>query len=327
MPTTTRFATGCGNSASFSATGRRIEEVRRIALDRAAPMDIRTSALRSLIDRRPDDLRAICESLLEENHINVVAARGLALFDDPAIGKALVKNYRRFRAPDRPQAISVLVSRPSFAGPLLDAVADGQVPREDLSAFHVRQIHSFGDEALSKRVTEVWGALRESPEEKRSLMASLRSPTDPGGARGGRPGSGTARLRPVVPRTATGSTARGRRSAPDLTGSGRHDLDYLLENVVDPSAVVNADYRMTVLLLTDGRVLNGLVTEQTERTVTLQALTEKLTVDRREIEESQVTDLSPMPEGQLETLSEDQVRDLIAYLKHPGQVARPEPAD
>ena len=49
----------------------------------------------------------------------------------------------------------------------------------------------------------------------------------------------------------------GRKLGPDLTGSGRSNLDYILEGVVDPSAVVSADYRMTILRK-DGRILSGM---------------------------------------------------------------------
>src|SRR5690606_25794408 len=115
--------------------GRALDEVRRIALDPDAPIGARRSALRTLIASRPDDLRATCEAVLAENRLNTIAAQGLALFGDPAIGEALVGAYYRFRAPDRPQAISVLVSRPSFARKLVEAIAEGRIPREDLSAF------------------------------------------------------------------------------------------------------------------------------------------------------------------------------------------------
>ncbi len=76
----------------------------------------------------------------------------------------------------------------------------------------------------------------------------------------------------------------GGEIGPDLTGAGRDNLDYLLENLVDPSASVSADFRMVVVAMNDGRTLNGLVRGQTERTLTLQTQTEALVLDRREIE-------------------------------------------
>src|SRR5207249_7154399 len=65
----------------------------------------------------------------------------------------------------------------------------------------------------------------------------------------------------------------GGKVGPDLTGSGRDNLDYLLENIVDPSAVVTADFRMSIVDIKDGRVLNGLIAATTGRTLTFKMMT------------------------------------------------------
>ena len=115
----------------------------------------------------------------------------------------------------------------------------------------------------------------------------------------------------------------GGQVGPDLTGAGRDNLDYLLENIADPSAVVTADFRMTVVSLKDGRVLNGLIAAKTDRTLTLRTMNETLIVERTEVESTQESKLSLMPEGLLESLTDAQRRDLIAYLMHPVQVPLP----
>jgi putative heme-binding domain-containing protein len=97
-------------------------------------------------------------------------------------------------------------------------------------------------------------------------------------------------------------------------------LDYLLENVVDPGAVVGADYQMTVVTLKDGRVLAGLVSESTERTLTLRMIQAETTVEKAEVVKQEKLAVSMMPEGLLMALSEAQRRDLMAYLMHPSQV-------
>ena len=106
----------------------------------------------------------------------------------------------------------------------------------------------------------------------------------------------------------------------DLTGSARNNLDFLLENVVDPSAVVNADFCMLVVVLNDGRTLNGVIVAKTDRTITLKSQTGTTAIDRNDIDDMQESKLSLMPEGLLESLAETHVRDLIAYLMHPSQV-------
>jgi putative heme-binding domain-containing protein len=115
----------------------------------------------------------------------------------------------------------------------------------------------------------------------------------------------------------------GKSIGPDLTGSGRANLDYLLENIVDPSAIVPADYRVSNIELKDDRSLTGIVVARNERTIELQMQNERLTIDRSEIREMQQGTLSLMPEGLLQTLTDDEIRDLIAYLRSPQQVPLP----
>jgi putative heme-binding domain-containing protein len=112
----------------------------------------------------------------------------------------------------------------------------------------------------------------------------------------------------------------GAEVGPDLTGSGRANLDYLLENVVDPSAVVPVEFRLHIVSLKDGRVFNGFVTAKSDRTLTLKTMTEKLTLDRGEITGIQELPQSLMPEGLLQSLGDTKVRDLLGYLMHPSQV-------
>src|SRR5262249_5877642 len=116
---------------------------------------------------------------------------------------------------------------------------------------------------------------------------------------------------------------QGSEIGPDLTGSGRENLDYLLENIVDPGAAVSADFRMVVVAMSDGRILNGLVKAQTARTLTLQTQTEALSLDRSEIEGVRPSASSLMPDGLLDPLKPEEIRDLIAYLAHPTQVPLP----
>lgn len=301
--------------------GRAMEDLKRILQGATqANSDTRMAALEALIQSRPDDLRSICEDLLSDQHLNVLAARGLSTFNDPEIGTMIVARYRRFRSQFRPQIISILVSRPMFAAALIDAIRDGKISREDLSAYQVRQIHSFDDPRLSKRVSEVWGEVRDTPEEKLaqidSLKQALSKPSDADKSRG-------RALFVKLCQNCHRLYGEGAKVGPDLTGGNRSNLDYLLVNLVDPSSVVDKDYRMSVLLTEDDRILNGLVIDESERAITIQTATEKLTLAKDAIQDRKLTEKSPMPDGLLDSLSGDQVRDLIEYLRHPTQVAMP----
>ena len=115
----------------------------------------------------------------------------------------------------------------------------------------------------------------------------------------------------------------GAAIAPELTGSDRHNLNYLLENIVDPNAVVPADYRMTIVKLKDGRTLSGVIPEQNDRVVTIQTPAERVSIPRGDIAEMEQLSQSFMPEGLLAALGEDNVKHLIAYLMGNAQVPVP----
>lgn len=303
--------------------GRAMDELKEIALGKTnAEPSIQLAALQTLIDQEPADLREICEKLLGNGRMNVLAARGLSKFDDPAIGKSIVSRYRNFRAPYRPQIMSILVSRKSFALEMLKAMEQEKISRHDLSAFQVRQIHSFEDPQLSKLVSKVWGEIRESSADKLAKIASLKESMTNETLNQAHLGSGRALFKKNC-QNCHRLFGEGEQIGPDLTGANRSNLDYLLSNIVDPSAVVDKDFRMSILLLEDDRIINGLVTEETERTISVQTATELLTINKGQIASRKVTEKSPMPDGLLDALSESQIRDLFGYLQSASQVPLP----
>lgn len=303
--------------------GRALDDVKKLALDNKADLEARKSAVRSLIDARPDDLREICEKLLSVRFLNTIAARGLALSNDPSVGVKLAKSYKTFHPSERAAVIETLTSRPSFAKALLDEVAAGRISREDVSAYHARQIRSFNDEALIKQLSQAWGEVRDGGEDKRALIAKWKAALTTEALAKADKSAGRVVFTQVCTACHVMYGAGG-HIGPDLTGSGRSNIDYLLENILDPGAVVNADFRLNVLTLKDGRVLNGMVSAKTDRTLTLKTMTEPVTVERSEIVKQEELPQSLMPEGLVQAFSREQVRDLIAYLMHPVQVPLPE---
>ncbi|MGI9472302.1 MAG: PVC-type heme-binding CxxCH protein [Rubripirellula sp.] len=303
--------------------GRATDELKRIAMSKGkVESSVRLAALETLIQSEPDDLRAICEQLLTDSHMNVLAARGLSQFDDSSIGEKIVSRYRNFRGPFRPQIMSILVSRKSFAKAMLNAMEAGKIPREDLSPYQVRQIHSFEDSNLSERVAQIWGEVRETSEDKKLAISELKKNLDSEHSSLANLGRGRE-LFVKHCQNCHRLFGEGEKIGPDLTGANRNNIDYLLTNIIDPSSVVDKDYRMSVLLTDDDRIINGLITSETDKTLTLQTATELLTFEQDSIRSRKVTEKSPMPDGLLETLRPDQVRDLIGYLRHPSQVSLP----
>jgi putative heme-binding domain-containing protein len=106
---------------------------------------------------------------------------------------------------------------------------------------------------------------------------------------------------------------------PELTGSNRADLNYLLSNVLDPSAVMAREYIPIVIVTNGGRVITGLVKEQTSSALTIVTADETVVIPRDEIEEQKQGDKSMMPDDLLKPLSDVEARALIAYLASPRQ--------
>ena len=90
----------------------------------------------------------------------------------------------------------------------------------------------------------------------------------------------------------------------------------MLLNLVNPSAEIREGFENYALITHEGRVLNGFLIEQDERSVTLRSTEGRaVVVDRANVEELRKLNLSLMPEGLLAPLGDQEVRDLFAYLR------------
>ncbi|MFC7338273.1 PVC-type heme-binding CxxCH protein [Haloferula chungangensis] len=297
-------------------TGRPLDEIEAIARDPKAPLDARQSAVRALIRAKPDNLKKLLLSLLDVRQLNVTAATGLAHFDDPKVAQALLAKLRKFHSTEQDQILGILCSRPAFARVLLERIESNKLPAKRLSAFHARQIDSLGDEALSTQLRKLWGTSGLSDDAKKQLIESTRQKLS----------EETLALADLTTGAQLYQThcavchklhGQGGEIGPDLTGGGRSNLDYLLHNIIDPSAELAPDYRMEIFTLTDGRVLTGVVKEQSPKTLTIQTMTTREPIERSRIKSRQLIETSLMPEGLLNGLSDEQTRDLFGYLMHP----------
>jgi len=303
--------------------GRALEELRRIALDPAADLGLRRTALQSFIETGPADQRAVCEQLLAIHELCIPALQGLTAFNDPAIAARIVQNFPRYYGHEQQAAISTLASRPVFAKVLVEAIANGDIKRQQVSAYYARQIRGFGDAALTAELGRTWGEVRDTATDKREIQDRHRKLLDTQRLARANASEGRALFNQLCANCHV-LFGHGALVGPDLTGAGRDNLDYLLENIVDPSAVVGEDFRMITVTLKDGRVLTGTPGPETERTLSVQGVGERMTVEREEIRELTRSELSLMPEGLLEALSEEQTANLFSYLMSKQQVPLPE---
>lgn len=301
--------------------GRAIDDVLKIAGDKNQSSAVRRQAIRSLANARVKAAAPTLTALLTDTVISDEAVRGLAVIDLVAAAPVIVDNYRRMNRPGRLAAIESLAMRRDTAAQLLAAVEKEVVARPEVAPFVLRQIQLLGDESLQQKIASLWPELRLIGADKLGAITSYRAKlTDERLAAADL--SNGRKLYEEACGKCHKLFGEGGAIGPELTGAQRTNLNYWLENILDPSAVVAASFRMSVVELEDGRVLNGVVGETTARTISLQTPTEKMQLDRRSIAQIRPSNLSLMPEAQLATLGEDNVRDLIAYLMSPRQSPR-----
>lgn len=305
--------------------GRAAEELRDLIADGGAEAESRRQALRALLGNQPAELVPLLFQLLGDAPLRRDAIRGLAQYDHPDVAKQLLERAGSFSVVEREELMHTLSARPSYAAALLKAMRNKTIAPHEVSAFHARQIRSFNNTALNEQLAELWGEVRVTADDKRQLIDQLKDDLTADRIAESDLSQGRALFQKNCA-TCHVLYGVGVKIGPDLTGSNRKNLDYLLENIVDPSASVGADFRTLIALLDDGRVINGVITATSERTLTLQTAQEAVTLDRNSIESMQQSNTSLMPDGLLQNLTAEQIRDLVGYLMSSSQVPLP-PSD
>jgi len=312
-------------SLTFGSTRARAG-LRRTAQDPTADAGSRRTALESLLGIRDPELPPVLQGLVRDPAVRAVAIRGLAAYDDPGTPGALLGVYASLSGSEKRDALNALASRPIYAKPLLTAVAQGTVPKSDLTAEVVRQLRNLKDAGVSAQITEVWGVMTDTSPDMQAEIEKTRRLYWAGGST-----PGDARRGRVVFNKVCAQCHQlfdtGGAVGPDITGANRSDLEYLLQNILFPNAVIPNEYRASLLETKDGRTVMGVVKTQDANGYTVQTATELVKIPRTEVEQVEQSDQSMMPEGLLAQLKEQEIRDLLYYLGRPGQVPLPAGAE
>ena len=285
----------------------------------------RRQALDALLAVRDPELAATLQRLIDERPLRGAALRGLAAYDDTETPPAILAAYSTFTLEEKRDALNTLAARVGYAGALLAAVGEKRIPATDLSADLIRQLRNHKNDDLNDRITEVWGTVRESTAEKAKLIAQYTRLVKQKG-----PPADASLGRAVFVKTCQQCHTlfgTGGKIGPELTGSNRVNLEYLLSNMLDPSAVMAKEYQPSVIATSDGRVLTGIVKSQDDDALHVQTANELIVLPRGEVERMKQSQQSMMPDDLLKQHSPAEVRSLVAYLASSGQVPTAATAD
>ncbi|NQV28538.1 MAG: c-type cytochrome [Rhodopirellula sp.] len=293
-----------------------VQRALAVLKDSSAEAGARRKALRSLLTQQNADASMLLEPLLDEPALQLDAIRGYAMVENATAPAVLLSRFEEMNPESKRAVVETLATRKNYAQELLAAVERKTIAREEIPAHVARSLDSL----LGERFVSVFGKVKPVAEDREKVIARYRQLLTPSLIAD----ADAARGRAIFRKTCASCHllyGDGAKIGPDLTGSNRANLDYILLNSVAPSYDVPAGYKMVSIVTVEGRVLNGVIAEEDETRVILKTVEQpRVVILKQDIDVRKVSDKSMMPEGQLDKMKPLEVADLIKYLRTTEQV-------
>jgi putative heme-binding domain-containing protein len=241
------------------------------------------------------------------------ALASLQKYDDPMTIAGILDAYGKFNDDLKSVALTLFGSRPGSTLQFLDAIDAARIDSRGIPLEVVQRFQMHRNPRITALVAKHWSQLRPATSEE--LQAEVGRLANVIRSNPGSPWAGKK-----IFMNQCGKCHKlfdqGGQIGPDLTSYKRDDLDNVLLHVVNPSAEIREGYENYVIATSDGRTVNGFLVDANNRLVVVRGQDgQTVTIPRDGIEEMQVTKTSIMPEGQLKQYTDQQIRDLFAYLR------------
>jgi len=241
------------------------------------------------------------------------ALAALQKFNDPSIAREVVKIYNALPASVQPAAQALLASRTESARQLVKAVDEGFIKARSIQADTIDKLRLEKDPEVARIVARQFPDNSATAAEMEAKIARYKAIILAGG---GNPLEGRKLFYGKVgcARCHTVFDAGG-HIGPDLTSYDRRNLDAMLLAVVNPSAEIREGYEDYIIGTTDGRILDGFKVDENDKVFVLRGTDgQNNVIPQEQIESRRVSLRSLMPEGLLDALNEQELRDLFAFL-------------
>lgn len=290
--------------------------LREISQDRKQPEDRRLAAMQALIALdaagQVEPLGRLIADGSEAISLREKAVNALAGINSPAARAELVKHLPT--VPARLQvamAVGLAASREG-AEALLRAIAEGKASARLLQERAVEgRLRNANPPRLSERLTELTKGLPPADQRIAELLRSRHRGFLSASADAAR-GAKVFEQHCANCHTLAG---KGAKVGPQLDGIGIRGLDRLLEDIIDPNRNVDQAFRSTLILRTDGQLLQGLVLrEEGAVLVVADEKGKEIRIDAADVAERKPSVLSPMPANLIEQIPEPDFYDLLAFL-------------
>ena len=255
-------------------------------------------------------LRLVSEDKLQAIKSSAVAALALGHGD---IAEPLLSQWSHMSAETRLAVGALFASRPEWTLAWIEAVKKQLVGAADVPLEVVRSMRLHGDAALLDGLAKIYPVSGTIDLPKARIAVSKIAALIEGG--NGDPYAGKKLYNQSCGRCHTLFDGGG-QIGPSLTGYQRDQLATLTLNIVGPSLEVREGYQSYALLTDSGQLLTGFIEQDSPERITLRGVDGlSYTIERDRIESMKPQPQSLMPEGLLDNLSEQQIRDLFAYLR------------
>lgn len=279
--------------------------------DPAAPLEARREAIKNLASRQYKELLPILPGLLNEPALRVDVIRATASYDNEPLGQSLIDGFAKYTAPEKAEALQTLSSRSVYGRLLTQAIKTGKIKKNEVPAYVARQLRRV----VGNGFVEVWGPIDHLSGDYALAYKRYQHLLNDQSLAAADLNNG----KKLFQRTCGVCHklyGEGGILGPDITGSNRTNINYLLSNLIEPSAEIQDDYRMVVITSQDGRTYSGNVIAENDRQITLRVIgQDQLVLNKSDIQSREVAQVSMMPEGLLQTLSDKEVVDLVGYLR------------
>lgn len=240
-----------------------------------------------------------------------------SLLDHPATGDRIAGF-----TPEEKYAVCRIAAREGKAARLIEWLAAKKLLEKDVPADAVARLRDVKDPALQKEIILRWGEATADESARRALITSWRDKLTPEVLSKADLPKGRA----VFDRSCSACHklfGEGASIGPELTGGERGKLDHWLDNILDPNALIGQGYALHQLERTDGSSITGMLAGENDQEFLLRMVGVETRVPKKDVKSNKPLGISMMPEGLLNGMSLEEVRDLIAYLMAPAQVAKP----
>jgi len=272
--------------------------------------EVKVRAIQMLAAQQKTALIPMLPSLLEDSELRGAAIRAVAGFNRESLGKTLIDLYPSVSEEEKTTILQSLASRSVYGNLLMQEIKSGNITKKEVPVTLARQLHRV----IGSGFVEIWGPIEHVPSDEaayenyRKLLTAdaLKQADLQAGKKLFMQSCGSCHK----------MFGEGADIGPDLTGSNRQDPDYILLNVLEPSAEIQDAYRLVIITTMDGRTYTGNVVAESPRQITLKiAGQDPVQLNKSSIQNKEITDLSLMPPGLFEPLSNQEVVNLMAYLQ------------